>query len=298
MVYVTSRAHSAIGYKPQETWGLQVAIAQWILGVGAGLGFVATTLVLFGPMARVLSAIAASVVLIFIGLLTLLFEHGIPRGQRISSNLMAVSNWRRSWISRGFIADNVFIVLGLMIIGFDIAGFRFAGSGLNLVFAMSALVVMVYLGIAMASMPSLSFWNTGLVPLQFLTTSLASAVSMMLVALDAFDFSGIKTLESYQLLILSSTFGLTIAHVVSKYYAKGAARESVLLLTKGWLSKFYIGGVLLLGLVAPLVLTGYAYLVTGTLALGALTSASVLVLSGALLLRYCLFRAGIHPPLL
>lgn len=302
----------SIGFKRQQVWG--IPHAAWFFAMGVGGGLYLLRLLLDVGMGRILgvnTADAASIILIAIGGAILIVDLGQP--QKV---FRALINARSSWIARGAIADVIFLGAGISAILPEVEhlGSRpFAGlpwsmhSGvgitLQLIAGAAAIVVIIYAGLVLAAWPAIPFWNTPLVPLQFLLYGLSGALAMVFVTLPvvgpmAGKAGPIKSLEIMQLLLLLLLAGLTAAHMGKAKSAHPAAKESARLLTRGALASTFMAGVVGTGQLLPLILTAAAYLATGPTELWLLAVSGSLALVGNFLSRLCTLRAGIYGPYL
>ncbi len=297
--------------KTQNVWGNQHATWFTFMGVGGGL-FI--NRMVFGiEMGRFLGMTWAdilSLVLIGVGGLILIADLGKPL--RLLRSLL---NPRTSWISVGAIADFTFMGLAGL---WTLADFNVGGGGLNLtglpwhgdgtlglvfqvVAALAAIVVITYPGLVLASSPSIPFWNSTLIPMQFLVNGFASGLACGLIyaAIAPSDVTGDVLTGWLSLttgMLVLSVF-LQIAHVLNGTYTHVAAKVAVRRLLSGNLQVAYLGGVMLAGLVIPLALITYALSASGSNASMAAGVAGALILVGNWLSKHTVIRAGTYASL-
>jgi formate-dependent nitrite reductase membrane component NrfD len=205
-----------------------------------------------------------------------------------------------AWISRGAVFTTALLMLG-------IAALLLPDRGLGgLVLRSSALVcafaVMLYAGVLYATMSSVPFWNTSLLPLLFAVHSLASG-STVLLGLGALSRAGaavsLGPVSAVAALLLLS-LGLT--WVITKPASRSAAaRESIRRLTHGPLRALYLGGAVWSGLIAPVALIVLAYLLapTAPAASGILLSLAMMIrLAGDFGFRSAVLKAGVYEPVI
>lgn len=296
--------------KRQTVWG--IPHATWFFAMGVG-GALYLNRVLFGiELGRLLGMSLADVLgmaLISIGGLILIADLGQPR-----RFLNALLNPRTSWISVGAICDFVFLGAdGLYLLpslevggvapfaGLPLGEATVLGVVLQAIAALAAFVVIVYPGLVLASTTAIPFWNTTLIPLQFLLYAFASALGLAIVAAALGQpqsaIPGSWLLGGGLTLVLCLL--LLMAHLLNAANARGTALASAVILLRGdlWLP-FWIG-CLGLGLALPLLLGLYAY---ATLASPAnpilLAIAGLLTLPGNYFSKYCVIRAGLYAPFL
>ncbi|MGC2775868.1 MAG: DmsC/YnfH family molybdoenzyme membrane anchor subunit [Bradyrhizobium sp.] len=258
----------------------------WLLAVYLFLGSLGGALYLLVWIFALPATLALmSIALVALGALTLLFKLGNPlRAWR------AMFRPGTSWISRGVFSVSSFLVFACLAAAPDLMGSPFlfwtpgAGKALEAIAALCALATAIYPGFVVASARAIPFWRTPILPLLFFTYSLMAAAGIVLVA-TAFTTSpaaGIELLASglvaVNLLLLALYLGLT-------HGMGGAARESVRRLSEPPLHAVFWIGVVLVGLLVPLLLVWFR---SGP------AFAGICLLLGGLLLRYCVLKAGVY----
>ena len=296
--------------KPQTIWGVPHSI--WFFSMGIG-GALFINRALFGiELGRVFGLIVAdvlSIVLISIAGLVLISDLGRPL--RV---LRALMNPRTSWISSGAICDFVFLILdGLWLIADleiggqrPLAGLAWAGdSPLGIIFQIvagaAAFIVIIYPGMVLAYSPSIPFWNTMLIPLQFLVFAFANAVGLALIFALWVEVPPalLMTWGIAEVLLLAGALILFLAHLLNGAYSHTSAKVSVSRLIKGDLRLFFVWGALVGGLLLPLFLGLY-----GSLWANRGSGISLLALSGLISLagnwfsKYAVIKAGTFAPFL
>jgi len=294
--------------KPQNVWG--APHTSWFFAMGVG-GALFINRALFGiELGRIFGMAVAdllSMILIAIGGLILIGDLGKPL--RV---LRALLNPRTSWISVGAIADFVFLVLaGLWVIadlewqgarpfaGLPWAGNSPLGIAFQVIAGAAAFIVIVYPGLVLAASPSIPFWNTTLIPLQFLSFAFASALGLaLIVALWLPVAPALLTAwASAEILLLAATLLLFLAHLLHGTTSHTTAKLSVDRLVKGELQGPFIWGTLVGGLLLPIFLALYASLAASP-APQLLAISALLTLPGNWLSKYTVIKAGSYAPFL
>jgi formate-dependent nitrite reductase membrane component NrfD len=223
--------------------------------------------------------------------------------------LRAALRPKTSWISRGALADFVFLVAGgaLVLPGLTLGGRApFAwlpwdpwastpvGKGIEIAALLSSAVVIVYAGLVLADKAAVTFWRSAAVPTEFMLSSLAMAVptAMTLQAIygTAIDARPCWLLTALQLLLIAAIAW----HLGTARDTPGKA-ESLQRLSAKYGPLFY-GGVLAVGTVLPLLLAVVAAVapaargVIGVMCL-------VLTVAGGFVLRLVWLRVGYFPPI-
>lgn len=166
--------------------------------------------------------------------------------------------------------------------------------------AISALVIMVYTGVLFQNLQTVSFWNTWLLPVLFVLSSLSAGIALMLL-LDFFGCTrgqistqraGINWLSfSHSVVLICELIALT-AYALLMLGGSDETFAAVQVLLFGSLALPFWLLAVLAGILIPLLLenmrghrrTRFLLILSG-----------ILVLSGAFALRYCLLQVGIHP---
>lgn len=161
----------------------------------------------------------------------------------------------------------------------------------SLVFAF-ALLLSAYPGFELGVIKAKALWNTQLLPVYFISTSLLAGLGILLLVAQ---FTAKKELNEK---LISSVKTVTISLIVLSLV--WIASRSMILTTSGlesqvaaqtlWKSGWFVGGELVLGLLSPL-----ALLLFGNVSKNrtVLTLVSVLLLIGAFSMRYALVFAGL-----
>lgn len=288
--------------KPQTVWGLNHAI--WFLCMGLGSALYLNRLLFGIDVGRVLGLSLAEVlgmILVAIGGLILVADLGRPL-----RFLRALRNVKSSWISPGAIADFVFLFLGglLLLPSLTIGGQQplaslpwAPGSGPGLILAWvaaaAAVFIIVYPGLVLCSPRSIPFWNTSLVPLQYLGSAFASAAGVAYLVGPSGPSSSVAA--PVALVSALATLAFSVVHVLGARSRQGAGRASVDAVMRGALAPHFLWGNLLLGLVVPAAIL--ALHVASGVAGGVLALAGVLLVAGNFLSKYAVIKAGYYAPL-
>ncbi len=285
-----------VDFRHQREWSWLIITAFFLGGVGGGL-YLISNLIGFLPGAWISLAIVA------IGAGgALMLDLGHP--ERV---LRLVSQPRRSWISRGTFFIALFVAFGFLSAIPTVSQFSWLpwGNGtilgqviqfLALVFALG---VTIYTGFVMSHSPSIAFWNSPLLPIVFVTYALMGGISVVFASSPLFAGSiDIATLERFEVGLLIATTILIGAYLLIMQSSTVAAAQSVVKLTKGELALPFLGGVVGIGLLLPLLISLYAiaFISSGAGASSLLAIAGLLDLVGGYFLRYSLLNVGIYSP--
>lgn len=297
-----------IAAQVQALWDVPHAVWFTLMGVGGGIFLVPRLMDLelrLGLWLGLPVVDLISFVVIGVGGVILIRHLGRPfRFPR------AVLKPGTSWISRGAIADFIFVgVAGLLILpGFtwrgarplawlpwDPAGADLAGKLGEVVALLCAAVVIYYAGQVLADATGIPYWHSLAVPIQFVLSSLASstAVTMVLETLNGVPIGAGQ--DAFLAGVLALLLVAIVWHLRAETTAPGKA-ESLAALLRGRFRRAFLGGVVGAGTVLPLCLALLALAVPR-----ARDAVGVLALLGTLPAGYALrlltLRVGIYPPL-
>ena len=290
----------------QEEWDIYHATWFTLMGVGGGVFLLARLLGIEGRLGLWLGLPVVdlvSFVVIGVGGLVLIWSLGRPL-----RFLRAVMKPGSSWISRGAIADFIFLVVGgvLILPGLKLGGATpFAplpwdpwasdtvGKTMEILALLSSAVVIVYAGLVLADKAAVPFWNSPAIPIQFMLSSLAMSMAGVML-LEVLNGEPIAALQLWLLFgFLALLLVAIIWHVMTKKTAPGRA-ESLERLHRKYRWSF-LGGVVTAGTILPMVLA-----VVGVVMPPARNAVGIVCLlstvAGGFALRLITLRVGFFPP--
>ena len=216
-----------------------------------------------------------------------------------------LKSWRailrpdRSWISRGLISIIVFsgsAFLHILMTAFGNPDSTLA-SLIQALAIVAALVVMTYHGFAIADSTSISFWNTGLMPVTSLIYSALAGVMVALNLAPAAAQSGVGVLpaghDAALILVVVAAVALAAMLNGANRGSPGARKSLHLLIKNGPYVKWFWGAVVAAGLVLPFLLLS---LLEPNRALYLL--AALGVLGGYFAFRVLVFKVGLYDPII
>ena len=291
----------------QQHWDIPHATWFTLMGIGGGIFFLARLLRLESRLGIWLGLPVVdlvSFVVIGVGGLILIWSLGRPR-----RFLRAVLRPQTSWISRGAIADFVFIVVGggLVLPGLKLGGATpFAwlpwqpsptnapGKALEVIALLSAAVVIFYAGQVLADSTAIPYWRSPAIPIQFVLSSLAISVGVVML-METLNDRPIGAGQFWLLLgFLALLFASIVWHLRTKTTAPGKA-ESLEQLLRGRFRSAFLGGVVAAGTILPAI-----FALIGVVSAPARDAmgimALVCTLAAGFALRLITLRVGIYPP--
>ena len=180
--------------RTQRVWDINHAVWFTLMGLGGGVFLAGRILNLtegLGFLLGIPTVDAVSFLAIAVGGAILVVDLGRPL-----QFWRAFVNVRTSWISWGAWSDLIFLTVGGLLVlpavslggsepfsglGWDPHGGDGAGLALEIVAGVAAVVVMTYAGAVLARPRSIPYWNSPAVPLQFLLSSAATSVAVVLL---------------------------------------------------------------------------------------------------------------------
>jgi formate-dependent nitrite reductase membrane component NrfD len=283
-------ADLGLRFRPQREWvegrGLFLIVAHFLSGAGAGAW-------LFASLGDGLAGLGTGWALVALsGLFHLLFLGRWTRFARM------IARPHSSWISRGLLGLTLLLFTGGAYLALALLGQadRPVGLGLWWVSLLGAAWVLVYKGFVWASAKGIPLWNTPLLPVLYLTYGLRGGLATLLLVALAQPHAGELVVMETLKLWLGVSSALLVLFYLSVIRGTGlTAARSVEALLSGAAAPVFYAGVVLLGLVVPIALGGYALLASvGTSLLAVVGVASLL---GDLALLYAVARAGLYRPL-
>jgi formate-dependent nitrite reductase membrane component NrfD len=253
----------------------------------------------YEPIARI-GALVGPLVVLFASAL-LLFDLGSPsRAYRIFT---APKTLMSSWMTRGAWILTAFIIFGL---AYAVPAFSLfhwlpwnqgsgLGHGIGIVAAVLSIIVPVYPGLLLGVIKSIPAWNTSALPPMFflsgLDTGIASLVLVSLFLSGAIDVSGFHLLGIIDIILIVLLLIALFGYIEIVRQSGITAAASIRLLK----TPLFIGGVVVAGMILPLALMIISVSVQDIRIIRLVDGISgVLILLGALLLRFSVVSSGIH----
>jgi formate-dependent nitrite reductase membrane component NrfD len=279
-----------IDVKPQREWGWLVITYLFFGGAGAGL-FLAS-LYIGHPWAEGLGLF-----LLLLGTLFLLLDLGRP--ERFWRAFFRAGT---SWISRGCYFITALTILGGLDLFLQYAGGDSAAAWpVKVVAAVAAVAVMIYTGFVLSPSPAIPFWNSTFFPVIFFAYSLLAGIDFLILASPLLPPPAIDIarLERVQFGLVVLCLLMVMSHLSVMSGSAIAARKSIQLLTRGKWGALFLGGVIGVGLVLPLLLALPPLWQPSFQTMFAITAVLALLrLFGDYLFRFLVIRAGLYDPLL
>jgi formate-dependent nitrite reductase membrane component NrfD len=280
-----------VKYTPQTEWIERRGILMWLAEVSGG----------FGAGLYLVSLYLNSLWGMFVGWLIILILKG---GFHIAFLGKPLRFWRillkpqTSWIARGLIFVVLFIGFGAMQLA---VSYWLQGLIWEIVFKVLAGImafgVIIYTGFVMNYVNGIPLWNTALLPMLFVISGALDGFGLVLVIALGDGSIDIMVAEAgSQVLLIVSALLITL-YLWSATYMGSTGRYSVIELIRGNIAPVFWVGVVLCGIVIPIVVAFSSYL-AGEVSAPLLIMGVVCDTIGAFSLKYCILKAGIYSPLI
>jgi len=268
--------------KCQREFGWLLSI--WLFLSGTACGLFVLFKILDLPLFFGLLALGS----IVLGGAVLLLELGSPtRAWR------GVSRIRTSWLSRGVVFVCFFVLTGFLSVAPALVPWlpweatSLAGDALGWIAALCALMIVLYPGFWLAKNRSIPFWNTAWLPAVLVGYAATGASAMILLG-SAFLRDGLRPFDSLAAILIVLNGILLGVYLLVMHRAGGPAKESVRLLNASPLNWTFGLGVILVGMLLPLLLVLWVP--------SAVVLAGACMLIGSFLFRYCVLKVGVYVP--
>jgi formate-dependent nitrite reductase membrane component NrfD len=204
---------------------------------------------------------------------------------------------RTSWISRGFIFIMLFI--GLTFITLILAEwFPDAKSALitfKVLAGIFAFAQSIYTGFAVSYVSAIKLWNSAILPILFVICGFSGGLAILMGISLGGSEAQITTIENMTRITLIAFAVILIVYLWNTTYSNVAARDAVARLLGGNIAAIFWIGVVVLGVIIPIVISIVSYYIEASSAL--LLTAVVTEIIGGLSLRYIILKGGIYIPL-
>ena len=286
----------------QRSWGWPIIFYIFLAGLGGGTFLFSYILLFMGkyePIARI-GALVGPLVVLFASIL-LIFDLGSPvRAYRLFTTPKTLMT---SWMTRGAWILTAFIILGLAYALPAFSLFNWLpwnqasgwGQGIGIAAAVLSVIVPIYPGLLLGVIKSIPLWNTSVLPpiffLSGLDTGIAVLVLVSIFLPAAIDVAGFHLLGTIDIVLIILLLVALFAYVEIVRQSGITAAASIHLLK----TPLFIGGVVIAGMILPLVLLIISVSIPDIQSIRILDGiGGVLILTGALLLRFSVVTSGIH----
>ena len=271
-----------VKYTPQKEWieghGILLAFAFFFGGISGGL-YLAS--LYFDSM---LGMFIAWLLALLMGIVDLAHLSKPMRSWRM------VLKPKTSWITRGLIFATLFIGCAAiqLALSYWLAG-NVAETVFKVLAGITAFGVAIYSGFVVGYVSAIKLWNSAIVPILFIIAGVTGGLAILLaIRLD----NAAAVMEIMRVVLIAYAVFMAIYIWIATYGGE-AARDSVVRIIRGSIAPVFWIGVVLLGIVAPIVILFTA----SAGASAALIITVICVIIGGVALRYVILKAGMYSPL-
>ncbi|MDY6972395.1 MAG: DmsC/YnfH family molybdoenzyme membrane anchor subunit [Thermodesulfobacteriota bacterium] len=276
---------------PHEEWisgeGKLIWLALFFMEVGAGLCFFS---IIFDNLLGMLSGWFIALAL---GGGSFLVHMGKPL-----KAYRAIMRPQTSWISRGVIFISLFGVFGAIYIILSYRGVDLNLLPLQIITGVFCFLVALYGGVVLSYVRALPLWNTGLLPMIYITAGFWGGAEVLL-GISLLMGSSVESIELWIRVLLPFFALLVPLYLMSVRYSSETGSLSVRRILAGDLCPHFYVGVVCLGLVIPLIVLAYSiWAGVGAAPHAIILFAIICGLLGDLTMRYCIMKASLYTPLI
>jgi formate-dependent nitrite reductase membrane component NrfD len=274
---------------PQEEWieggGKSIWLALFFTETGAGLFFV--SIFFKSPLGMILGWVLC----MLLGCGFFLVHLGHPF--RI---FRAILRPQSSWISRGGLFLSSFGLLGAIYIFLSYLAPNRDFTLLKVIVGILCILVAIYAGMLMSYVRAVPLWNSGLLPMSYVVAGLWSGAEILLV-IHLLTGAPVEQLDIWIRILLPSFALVLILYLISITSSSPTGWISVKRIIAGDLALHFYLGVLIIGLIFPVIVVLYSISVGIASVAPALILAAVASgLIGDLTIRYCILKAALYSP--
>ena len=272
-----------VKYTPQKEWieghGILLAFAFFFGGISGGL-YLASLY-----FDSIWGMFIAWLLALIMGLVDLAHLSKPLRSWRM------VLKPKTSWITRGLIFATLFIGCAAiqLALSYWLAG-NVAETVFKVLAGIMAFGIAIYSGFVVGYVSAIKLWNSAIIPILFIIAGVTGGLAILLaIHLD----NAAAVMEIMRVVLIAYAVFMAI-YIWIATYGDEAARDSVMRIIRGSIAPVFWIGVVLLGIVAPIVILFTA----SAGASAALIITVILVIIGGVALRYVILKAGMYSPLI
>jgi formate-dependent nitrite reductase membrane component NrfD len=207
-----------------------------------------------------------------------------------------------SWITRGLIFIVGFVVFGALQLAPALPFLAWLPWSidslvLRTIAAIFAFLILFYSGFAMSVINAISFWNHALLPVLFAFYGFLGAAGLFLIVVLSSGMESMVGAVETGIRILLVVAAVLLAVYLGSATSTPGGKQSVAELIRGHISIPFYVGLVVLGIVIPLIVSVY-FFSTGVVAPSVLIAGVICEVIGSLSLRYCMLKGGIYTPII
>lgn len=280
-----------ISYTRQTEWverrGILLWLALYVGGLGGGLYLV--------------SLYFNSLLGMFLGWLIIVVLKG---GFHLAFLGKPLRFWRivlrpqTSWLARGFIFVVLFVGFGGLQLAFS---YWLPGTAWEITFkvlaGIMALGIATYTGFVLNRFKAIPFWNSNLLPVLFILCGLLGGFGFVTIIAIYGSNINLTIAETGSRWLLITNALLIAIYLGRASYRGPTGKRAVIEQIRGSVAPAFWVGVVVLGIAIPFAIAFSSYF-AGEASVTLLVIGVACELTGGLMLRYCILKAGAYQPLL
>lgn len=208
-----------------------------------------------------------------------------------------VTRPQSSWLARGIIFVFSFIAFGAAQMAFT---YWLPGSAGEVLFKVlagaAAFMVTIYTGFVLKTVKGVPFWDSALLPLMFLSYGIMGGFGLAVALGVGGGDINLAAAEAGGRWLLVINAVLITVYLLMAANREETGRLSVMEQMRGHLALVFWGGIVILGIIIPVIIAFSNYF-ANEVASGLLITGVVCEIVGGLALRYAILKAGAYNPL-
>jgi formate-dependent nitrite reductase membrane component NrfD len=205
---------------------------------------------------------------------------------------------RTSWISRGLILTLLLIVFGAIQLPLTYWAPDTAVEILFKVLAgIAAFGIITYTGFTMNYVNGIPLWNSALLPALFMLWGILSGLALVMAIGVGDTGADIGAVVAGSIIVLIAMIVLTAFYLWSANYAGPSSKESIKELTQGSPALILGIGVIIIGMVVPLILSLWSFFSDTSPALSVGVVFTICEIIGGLAFTYIVLKVGVYSPI-
>ena len=217
-----------------------------------------------------------------------------------------ISNWRTSWMARGTLILIIFIIFGLAysIPALWLNWWYDTFLAVGIIAAIFSILTIIYTAFLLGASKGMPFWNSPTLPPMFIFSAFSTGIALTFIVIPFVsakmtdEVAAIHNLGLIVIALIALEMIILAGDLEIGRHQNVVVEESVRLLISRPLAPLFIGGLVIIGLIIPIVFQAVGISINNyDILSGFSITVGVSLLIGGYLLRYLILRAGVQMPL-
>ena len=210
----------------------------------------------------------------------------------------AVMRPQTSWIARGIIFISLFGILGAIHILMLLLTPNSNLFTMQILTGIFCFLVAIYGGVLLSYVKALPLWNTGLLPLVYIVAGFWGGAELLLI-INLLTGAPLEIVEPWIKVLLPSFVLLVPLYLMTVRHSSTTGSKSVRRILAGDLAGYFYIGVIVVGLLFPLIVLGFSsFAGFATITPPIFVIAIICGLIGDLTMRFCIMKGALYRPLI